>query len=490
MEPLLTMVIRSCAAASGLGLAAWLVWAIVHASLAPSILLPAVAGLVGLTLIRPIWGVYATIAVVPLLGRFTEVFSTAYFVPAEVLFYAALSGWLLHMGLRGGEWKPAAVDPWILVWGVVIACSALVEMKAEPVQQMPDGWVQRVPDLFTGYPHAASLYPLRVAFTYFAGIAAFVLVGQSMRHDRERERLIQVLAAVSVLVCGYAAFQFVTGTDLHLGVSVQSSLTDKATLGGYFGLVVGLVLGQTRSRGWSRVAGFLLLPVCLAGLFFSRSGNAWLAVAVLLLIVIAIQLRGLGSRHRGKVAIQLGALLVIVAGLAVGIADNIDTRIERGHLKRPIYWMASIDGLRDNPVWGVGVGRIFTMPYAKQRGGLQTHAHNGVLQVAAELGLVGLGAWLALLAVWGRETRRQLGRSPSAEPAWAQVALLLGAAGFLLAGLGENLLGYVEQQILFGSVLGAAACSGGRGAGARAWWFAAGLGLFVVLSALFRQPLP
>lgn len=490
MEPVLTMVIRSCAAASGLGLAAWLVWVIVHASLAPSILLPAAAALVGLTLIRPTWGVYATIAIAPLLGRFTEVFGTAYFVPAEVLFYAAFSGWLLHMGLHGGDWKPTAVHPWVLIWGVVIACSVLVEMKAEPVRQMPGGWLQRVPDLFTGYPKEAPLYPLRAAFTYFAGIAAFVLIGQSVRHDRERERLIQVLTAVSVLVCGYAGYQFVTGSDLHLGVSVQSTLTDKAALGGYFALMMGLVLGQTRSLGWSRIAGFVLLPVCVAGLYFSRSGNAWLAVAVLLLIVVAVQMRSFWTQRRGTVAIQSGLLLVVVAGLAVGVAQNMDTRIERGRLKRPLYWMASMDALRDHPVWGIGVGRIFTTPYTNRRGLSGAHAHNDVLQVATELGLVGVGAWLALLMVWGRETRRQLGDSPDAASAWTQVALLLGAAGFLLAGLGENLLGYVEQQVLLGSVLGAAPRPSGRGASVKVWWLAAGWGLVVVLSVLLRQPLP
>ena len=489
MEPLLTMVIRSGALVSGVALAAWLAWAIVHASLAPKILLPAVAGLVGLTLVRPIWGVFAVAAIVPLLGRFVDVFGTAHFVPAEVLFYAAFGGWLLHVGVRGGDWRPAAVDPWMLMWGLVIGCSAAVELKAEAVQVMPGGWMQRAPDLFTGYPHESPLYFLRAAFTYCACMAAFVFVGQSVREDRDRERLVRILTAASVVVCAYAVYQVLTGANLHLGVSVQSTLTDKATLGGYFALMTGLVLGQTRSAGWSRAAGYLLLAVCAIGLWCSQSGNAWLAVSVLLLIIGVVKVKGFRHQPRRMTVVQLVVLLLVVVVLAVGIADNVETRIERGHLKRPLYWMASFDALWNYPVWGVGVGGVYTMPYTPMRGVRQAHAHNDLLHIGTELGLVGMAAWLVLLGVFGREAWRKLRGSRPDGSEWARISLLLGAMSFLLAGFGENLLGYVEQQLLFGSVMGAMAHPGGRRAGADVWWFAVGVGLVLLLSVWFRQPL-
>ncbi len=136
-----------------------------------------------------------------------------------------------------------------------------------------------------------------------------------------------------------------------------------------------LILTQSRSAWLGAVVGLLILGLCY---------NRWFGLAVPLAAIASY----LVIRH------NVGGIVNVVWGPVVA------TRF-RGRLA---LWQQSIDMIRDFPFTGIGLNNF---PYVMlnypaflgKPGAWDYHAHNVYLQVALDLGLPGLAAYLALLAI-------------------------------------------------------------------------------------------
>jgi O-antigen ligase len=92
-----------------------------------------------------------------------------------------------------------------------------------------------------------------------------------------------------------------------------------------------------------------------------------------------------------------------------------------------------------HPLLGAGVGSI--SEYVPTVWTDMTHAHNDYLRIGFELGLVGLGVFLAVLVWQAHDLRRNLAQSGGpARTAFA--ASWLGFAGFLVLAVSDNPLIY------------------------------------------------
>lgn len=154
-----------------------------------------------------------------------------------------------------------------------------------------------------------------------------------------------------------------------------------------------------------------LLPVLAAfGLLFmvaillrTRSRSAWLGTAAALLLLTSFRRRWLWL---GLVLVLLGGALaqyrlgaeeVLNSILAMGAESNVSARFE--------IWQRALYMIQDFPYTGVGLNAfsptanvlypLFSIP--PQRVLQLTHAHNVFLQVAVDVGIPGLVAYLALL---------------------------------------------------------------------------------------------
>ena len=182
-------------------------------------------------------------------------------------------------------------------------------------------------------------------------------------------------------------------------------------------------------------------------LSLSRGGLLGVAGATALVLV-------LGSRGTRQVTLAVGALLVVgalggwyllpreisqpaatMALDAFSVAAVVDTPVTPQNwsvMERLSQWHAGWRMFQDNYVFGVGAGNYdlyypdFALPYWPQALG---HAHNLYLNIAAESGLLGLGAYLLLVAGvvgLGRRALRTAGDRASR-------ALALGILGSLMA---------------------------------------------------------
>lgn len=209
---------------------------------------------------------------------------------------------------------------------------------------------------------------------------------------------------------------------------------------GALGLAVGLVV-LARLRGPARVGRAVAGPglgalVAVGFLLPSMpAGPARPALAIVGLVaglaVAAATVRLAGRTVAVTVAgvLLAGAAIVTVAAGPPGALGAVtDARVTLASPDRSAATRAALGIVADHPVTGAGAGAAelrSTTPDGVTRH--FTHSHDEYLQVAAELGLVGLALLLVLLAGLARLlwTARAAGADPAA---WA--AAVAGTAGF------------------------------------------------------------
>ncbi|HEX6512730.1 MAG TPA: O-antigen ligase family protein, partial [Chloroflexota bacterium] len=145
-------------------------------------------------------------------------------------------------------------------------------------------------------------------------------------------------------------------------------------------------------------------------------------------------------------------------GLA-GVSLDSVTAENFSAVQRLAFWQAGLTMFENNPVLGVGIGNYIEAYPKFAAQGWETvlgHAHDYYLNAAAETGVIGVAAYLALLA----SAFRQVASSVRAAPPGVWYGVALGILGSLTAVSVHNLVDnmYVHGiQVLVGLLLGASA---------------------------------
>ncbi|MFQ5613261.1 MAG: O-antigen ligase family protein [Anaerolineae bacterium] len=213
------------------------------------------------------------------------------------------------------------------------------------------------------------------------------------------------------------------------------------------------------------------LGLLLAALFASQSRGAWLGFVVAASVTIAarsakaalsLALMGL----LGGILVSLGALELLPATLvqrfsaafsvplvgAEGLARLQVTNANFATVERLAHWLAAIEMWRDHLWLGVGFGNYAAIYPAYAIGRWLDplgHAHNYLLNIGAEAGLLGLtgylGFWLWVMALAWRAVRRSRQRGEGLH--FALAAGILGVFAHLHThNLFDNL--YVQGMYL------------------------------------------
>jgi O-antigen ligase len=228
---------------------------------------------------------------------------------------------------------------------------------------------------------------------------------------------------------------------------------------------------QSRSASVRTVGApcFLLFVVALVGLTASR--GSLLAFWALLLALVATA----HGRRAGLAALGSCVLLAVALGPVL-----FSTTIERlreppaDQIDRGTLWAAGWDVVREHPLEGVGVGNgPYAVPqYIDARanrdffvgGRNQYPAHNPLIEVAADTGIVGMGLFAGALGAGAGGlvlTARRARRSDGGDDDVVAYAAVVGAAsvGFLLAwGKSGGGSAHVSTYVLL-AMWGLAACA-------------------------------
>ncbi len=165
----------------------------------------------------------------------------------------------------------------------------------------------------------------------------------------------------------------------------------------------------TRGRFLIWIAGAMLTLGCLAVLILTQSRSAWLATTVTL---FALGWLRAGRRLRWVLAVMGLTVVVVLAMLArsldVSYWSEPATQAALGSLSplgfRLEVWHWGLQAVQDFPLTGVGLGAFRQVALAIYATQIPPdydfgHAHNIFLQVALDVGLPGLVAYMALIGL-------------------------------------------------------------------------------------------
>jgi len=199
--------------------------------------------------------------------------------------------------------------------------------------------------------------------------------------------------------------------------NIFSTFGNPNHLGGYLAMIfpVVVVLGLGAKRWYWRVAGGVVGVVLIVEVVRTVARGAWVAVVVAVLVLAAFVAPELRRRAPAIVGGAVGALVVVVAGLAAFghrfLAQPLSSLFQSGGgtsiWQRVQIWRTAFHIALKNPIAGIGPDN-FALLYPKYQSAawvkalgatyLVNGAHDIFMNVLADQGFVGLALFLAILA--------------------------------------------------------------------------------------------
>ncbi len=236
---------------------------------------------------------------------------------------------------------------------------------------------------------------------------------------------------------------------------VTSLFRDPSLYGRHLVLGMTVLLVALLYQRVSWPVGLAATAVLFAGLFYSYSQSSLVALFVVTLFVGAV------AGDRTVRILAAGTAAIVVAAVAVYVGDKATTHsAERVTSDRSRRIESTSRVFAHHPVLGVGIG---SQPRASQRlsddGRPPTLyvSHTTPLTVAAELGLVGLALYVALLAGTGRALARLVRLDEPFGVALAAVFLALVVHSLAYSGFFEDPLTWLALGLTSSALVAARA---------------------------------
>lgn len=217
------------------------------------------------------------------------------------------------------------------------------------------------------------------------------------------------------------------------------------------------------------------IVVMAAALLFTESRGGVVGAAVAIVVLAAFYLRGLPSWRamRSMAAVAIVAVAIVLALPAgrdavrrIGSGGDLSESSVAEHIS---VWELSLKMARDRPIIGAGPD-AFPMIFGEYRSADQRafgtrnvrpeSTHNFLLDQLVDAGVVGVLAWVALVASCGWLALRRL---PALDPSRravvvAMIAALAGYYGDVFFSFGQSMTGWMPW-LLLGALIGTAVTS-------------------------------
>lgn len=390
---------------------------------AVALLLPIAAAVAAVIVWRPIYGVYAGILCVPLEVLAVSVGSEAGLSPAEAVLLLTAMVAIVHLVTSGAT----VPDPAHLWFAALIGVAFLGLFYAE--------------DTFV-------VAKIAVMWSAFLVVSLFVASRSFDEIQRVLGCLVLMGGIVGVLaVAGAGDQQLVAGGEIATN-RAQGSFAHPNVLA--FALILAIppafVLALTARQSSYRALSLAAGTAAVAGLALSLSRGGLVGGAVALAVLLA------WPRFRRYAFVLLTMLAIFAAFNLSSIQDSTELSLVGAR----VGTLASEKGLRENPrvnIWTETPGIVIDNPFigvgegnysnaspdygVRDVGGLPfDHAHNLLLTIVAELGLIGLFLFMAFMFATGRAGARAL-RDKEALIYPPALAIVAAMTGLLVTSIGE-----------------------------------------------------
>jgi exopolysaccharide production protein ExoQ len=275
-------------------------------------------------------------------------------------------------------------------------------------------------------------------------VAAYLVV----RFDeKDRMKLFSLFFVIPAIV---SLFAIAGGGEIAAGNIISaagSEIYAKNTLGRIMSVAIFVELYLLALGNWRPIWRFGLLSIYLTLLIISQSVTSWLC-SMVFLAGAAVYIIGKRDKLAGLiVVITFASLLLLLqlglwydADLLLGVFGKNSTLTGRTDI-----WLATLDLIKQKPLLGWGYMATWvptdsqTVEIWEEFRWLIGSAHNAYLDVALQLGLVGLGLLLTIIAVAWHRARACCNRG-LLPLGWFSLVFIAGALLYSASetGLGQN----------------------------------------------------
>jgi O-antigen ligase len=160
---------------------------------------------------------------------------------------------------------------------------------------------------------------------------------------------------------------------------------------------------RSAASGYRRFLAFLGMLTIVGGIMAAQSRGGLLALGAAV-CVLGYRSRNSLTPLAATLALTAAAVLVVFpSGVFDRYASILQYQTDESAVARLAVWKAGLQMFADHPLTGVGAGAfetVYGMYYIDREGAgnIWRAAHSSYIEVAAELGIFGLLAWLAVLA--------------------------------------------------------------------------------------------
>ncbi len=352
---------------------------------------------------RPNWGFWGVFAFTALLF-FRPQDTLRFLEPLHLPELVAIGALIAMVTYRLGRNLPVVV---ITPETLGVAAMSLIMVGTIPFSVWPGGALNTFTDL------------------YFKVVLVFVLMVSSVRSIRALRWLTWLIVSAVGYVALRGVLDFATGNHLVKGDRLHGSIS--GLMGNPNDLAMNMVtfmplaimLAVTKRPALQRGLAAFIAALMMATVLFTKSRGALLGLAAMLVVMV---IEGRRVRPGLGVAAVVGMLAVTpfmpgwfwvrLASITDSSQDESGSRQARKDLMRE-----GLETFLEYPLTGVGAGQFKNYnPPDRLRAWNETH--NVLLQVASELGVFGLLAFLLLVwqavsaLLWTRRTFAVAGRAP------------------------------------------------------------------------------
>ncbi len=310
---------------------------------------------------------------------------------------------------------------------------------------------------------------LLVSTTYAFGLGAAWAVGRTATTWEALRTTATALSLVGGAV-GCTALSTLSQLQDSLGGNVVEGrattvFTQPNELGAFCAMTLTLSVGSALSHSarLPRRLCWLASAGCLIGLALSFSRGAWIGAAAGLVVIPLL----VPAVRRTAGILVVGALGIVLAGLSLA-RDNVVITILLNRLEslvdpsnpydaRPAIWAEAIRQVSDSPLFGIGPGAFADASVASGsvlRSDPAAHAHNLVLAILDEQGVVGLAVLVAMVFLVGRTAVRTVALTTGATGGATRLApLIAGLVAALAAVMGQGLIDQPAGNPIVGTTL-------------------------------------
>jgi hypothetical protein len=396
----------------------------------------------------------------------------------DVLVAASLGGCAVHGILPGSRFRSAIssrLSPAILLFAVAAVASTVSWLRVYQTQWGQSSAYLRALFQFASHDYfvqPGEFWLVVSTVTILQGLALFVVSAAWCQIDRTF--FARGLRMLTVGGAGLAMMSVVRLAEVLLrdprlvrvmratydGLRISPQIPDFIAAGSYFSLcwlaALGLAIASAKQR-WAWVLASLPL---LAGLYLTGSRSV-IAAALGGVVVFAFIsfVRSRLAASRVVIAGAIVAVVVMIGSFPWMVGHDIAGAQARASLSvRGELLRVGLRVIETRPLFGVGIDRFFLVAGAVKSPVLDSYwssrrnPHNDLLRFAGELGLVGLGLFLWILASAGVGIWQAL--RTAADPLLAGLAA--GLVAFLITGMVSNPLMLREVSYVFWIALGLA----------------------------------